>query len=86
MSKKTVQLNVALTPEVAARAAAICKSEGIKPTELCRAGLLVEIARLEAHAAGVTPEEAKALESYRRLTGQDPVKVLAEALKAHLAA
>lgn len=47
MSKKTSQINVAVTPELAQRAERIERKTGIKPTEMGRVGLVEVLNRLE---------------------------------------
>jgi hypothetical protein len=85
VSKKTVQLNVAVTPDTLARARRLQKHTGLKPTEIARDGLVRELERLEQHANPVTPKVAKAIASYRKVTGRDDVDlILADAMRAHI--
>jgi predicted Fe-Mo cluster-binding NifX family protein len=85
VSKKSVQINIAVTPEIASRAHAIFRSRGIKPTEVARAGFEREIQRIEHEETPVTPAVLKAIADFRRLTGQCPVATLRAATKQHLA-
>lgn len=49
------------------------------------AGTMAEIARLKAAASPVTPKVAKAIASYRKVTGRDDVDlILAAEMRAHI--
>jgi len=74
-----------IKPEVHERLERVLKGHSGGRNDLARDGLLREIERLEQHANPVTPKVAKAIASYRKVTGRDDVdQILADAMRAHI--
>lgn len=74
-----------IKPEVHARLELVLKRHSGGRNDLARDGLLREIERLEQQAAPVTPKEAKAIETFKKVTGcADISSVLAAASRDHV--
>lgn len=67
MSKKTEQINVALTPEDYARAKALEATHGVKATEMGRIGLIEVMNRIDYGWADITAAERAAIAEARTL-------------------
>ena len=81
MSKKTEQINAAVTPADYARAKALERTHGIRATEMARIGLLEVMNRVEFGLPVITPAEAQLIAEARAL-GIDPVAAIRDRLAA----
>lgn len=83
--KKSELILLRLPPSLDRRLTAAAQATDIGRQHIIRSALSTELARLEAHAAGASAAELRALADYRRLTGgADPVAALKHAARTYV--
>ena len=88
MAKKSEQLNIAITPELAAKAKKVGDRTGVQPVEMARIGFIDVLNRLDSGIAAVlsaSPAELRAIAECHALN-VDPVEAMRGAVRAKVAA
>lgn len=84
--KKSQQLLVRITTDLEGRALKVERKTGIKPTEMCRVGLVEVLNRLEGGMPLIMTVSADDLRAHAEVIalGLNPATVLRDAVAAHL--